>query len=74
MNPNTDPAPACPSCGVAWTEHPGITATCAEVKRLTGIIERAQLAFFADDKSDGTVAADMLRILYSLKPLPTKQP
>jgi hypothetical protein len=74
MNPNTDPAPACPSCGTPWTEHPGITATCAEVKRLTGIIERAQLAFFADDKSDGTVAADMLRILYSLKPLPTKQP
>ena len=73
MNPNTDPAPACQSCGKPWTEHPGIVATCAENIRLTGIIERAQLAFFAEYVPDGQIAADMLRILYSLKPLP-KQP
>ena len=70
MNPNTDPAPACPSCGTPWTEHQGITATCAENIRLERIISRAMYAFYDDNDN----AENMLRILSELAPLPTKQP
>ena len=59
MNPNTDPAPSCQSCGTHWTEHPGIVATCAENIRLR-VIEGEHQRILATLKDPAAVHANML--------------
>ena len=70
MNPNTDPAPSCQSCGTHWTEHPGITDTCAENQRLLNLIHAARIAYYDGGLSVAEVANNMFRILSGLPPLP----
>lgn len=38
-------ADVCPSCGVPWVKHPGTIQTCAEIKRLRAVIDRARAVF-----------------------------
>ena len=70
MNPNADPAPACQSCGTPWTEHPGITDTCAENQRLLNLIHAARIAYYDYGFSVAEVASNMFHILSGLAPLP----
>lgn len=48
MTTQSTPDPRCESCNVPWREHRGIVATCAELRRLRGAVERFRDTWFRD--------------------------
>jgi hypothetical protein len=38
-------AEKCPSCGVPWVQHGGMMQTCAELRRLREVVNRARTIF-----------------------------